>query len=99
MSVNNLEVKPKEPVLNNSTKDSLIKNLHEHFLFKNVDQTFLESLVNEMHIRLFNKNDNIIVKGEVGRALFFILKGEVSVISDDGNWYTWYTYFYINYLV
>jgi len=69
---------------NNSTKDSLIKNLHEHFLFKNVDQEFLESLVNEMHIRLFNKNDNIIVKGEVGRALFFILKGEVSVISDDG---------------
>lgn len=70
---------------NNSTRDSLIKNLHEHFLFKNVDQEFLESLVNEMHIRLFNKNDNIIVKGEVGRALFFILKGEVSVISDDGE--------------
>jgi len=85
MSTSNLEIKPKETELNNSTKDSLIKSLHEHFLFKNVDQAFLESLANEMHVRLFNKNDNIIVKGEVGRALFFILKGEVSVISDDGN--------------
>jgi len=85
MSTSNLEIKPKETELNNSTKDSLIKSLHEHFLFKNVDQAFLESLANEMHVRLFNKNDNIIVKGEVGRALFFILKGEVSVISDDGE--------------
>jgi len=87
MSFNNEENKSTDILFsdNNSTRDSLIKNLHEHFLFKNVDQEFLESLVNEMHIRLFNKNDNIIVKGEVGRALFFILKGEVSVISDDGE--------------
>jgi len=89
MSLSNgeLNIKDLSSSENNSTKDSLIKSLHEHFLFKNVDQEFLESLVNEMHIRLFNKNDNIIMKGEVGRALFFILKGEVSVISDDGkNW-------------
>jgi len=89
MSIENEELKTKDSELNfsenNSTKDSLIKSLHEHFLFKNVDQKFLESLANEMHIRLFNKKDNIIMKGEVGRALFFILKGEVSVISDDGN--------------
>ncbi|KAL6600666.1 camp-binding domain-like protein [Neocallimastix sp. 'constans'] len=87
MSLSNgeLNIKDLSSSENNSTKDSLIKSLHEHFLFKNVDQEFLESLVNEMHIRLFNKNDNIIMKGEVGRALFFILKGEVSVISDDGE--------------
>jgi len=88
MSLINGEFKSREELnftANNSTKDSLIKSLHEHFLFKNVDEEFLESLANEMHIRLFNKNDNIILKGEVGRALFFILKGEVSVISDDGE--------------
>ncbi|KAJ3118719.1 hypothetical protein HK098_005849 [Nowakowskiella sp. JEL0407] len=57
--------------------------LEDHVLFKGLDDQFLSSLTNEIQTRIYNDNDFIIRKGEVGRAMFFVLKGEVNVVSED----------------
>ncbi|KAJ3092078.1 hypothetical protein HK102_010988 [Quaeritorhiza haematococci] len=38
-----------------------------------------------MRTHVYNDKDFVIRKGEVGRAMFFIMKGEVQVISEDGE--------------
>ena len=53
-------------------------------LFKTLDVDFLSTLANLMQTRVYNDNDYIIRKGEVGRAMFFVLRGTVEVVSEDG---------------
>jgi signal-transduction protein with cAMP-binding, CBS, and nucleotidyltransferase domain len=65
---------------------SVTKFLREHVLFKDVtDQQFIERLASSLQIRVYTDRDTIIKKGEVGRAMFFILKGQVEVVSEDGK--------------
>ncbi|KAJ1558403.1 hypothetical protein HK096_001296 [Nowakowskiella sp. JEL0078] len=59
--------------------------LEDHVLFKGLDDKFLSSLTNEIQTRVYCDNEYIIRKGEVGRAMFFVLKGEVAVVSEDGE--------------
>ncbi|KAJ3175998.1 hypothetical protein HK101_010525 [Irineochytrium annulatum] len=59
--------------------------LQEHVLFKNLDENFIAQLNNAMQSRIYSPNEYVIRKGEVGRAMFFILRGEVEVVSEDGE--------------
>ena len=61
------------------------KFLQEHVLFKNLEPSFLQALAGSLQSRVFGANEYIIRKGEIGRAMFFILRGEVQVISEDGE--------------
>ncbi|KAJ3077161.1 hypothetical protein HDU98_007546 [Podochytrium sp. JEL0797] len=61
------------------------KFLEEHVLFKGLDEKFLTTLSNAMQSRVYNPGEFVVRKGEIGRAMFFVLKGEVEVISEDGE--------------
>ena len=62
------------------------KFLANHVLFRDVgNPEFIDSLVSVMKTRVFVDGAYVIRKGEIGRAMFFNLKGSVEVISDDGT--------------
>ena len=61
------------------------KFLNSHILFREItNELFIDALVAAMKTRVFVDGAFIIRKGEIGRAMFFNLKGNVEVISDDG---------------
>lgn len=49
------------------------------------DNQFINSLAAQMKLRQFHSGEFIIRKGEQSQAMFFILKGSVEVISEDGD--------------
>jgi CRP-like cAMP-binding protein len=60
--------------------------LREHVLFKEyANEDFIASLAKQMKPRMFVDGAYIIRKNEIGKAMFFNLKGSVEVISDDGE--------------
>ena len=62
------------------------KFLNSHILFREItNDLFIDALVAAMKTRVFVDGAFIIRKGEIGRAMFFNLKGSVEVISDDGT--------------
>lgn len=61
-----------------------VRFLEQHVLFKDLDVSFLVDLANLMQTRVYNDSDYIIRKGEIGRAMFFVLRGVVEVVSEDG---------------
>ncbi|KAI8843134.1 cyclic nucleotide-binding-like protein [Chytridium lagenaria] len=61
------------------------KFLENHVLFQNLDESFIMQLNNAMQSRVCSPSEYVIRKGEVGRAMFFILRGEVEVVSEDGE--------------
>jgi hypothetical protein len=72
--------------LTGSLDVSVFKFLREHVLFKDVDdEKFIEKLASSLQIRVYADRDLVIRKGEVGRAMFFILRGQIEVVSEDGK--------------
>ncbi|KAJ3114467.1 hypothetical protein HK100_001653 [Physocladia obscura] len=61
------------------------KFLEEHVLFKGLDDKFLTTLSTAMQSRIYNSGEFVVRKGEIGKAMFFVLRGEVEVISEDGE--------------
>ncbi|KAJ3376982.1 hypothetical protein HDU84_009200, partial [Entophlyctis sp. JEL0112] len=61
------------------------KFLEDHVLFKGLDDEFLTTLSNSLQLRIYNPGEFVVRKGEIGRAMFFVLRGEVEVISEDGE--------------
>ncbi len=55
--------------------------------FQNLEPELLQTLLNELSTRVYNDNAYIIKKGETGRAMFFIVKGTVEVVSEDGMFF------------
>ena len=64
---------------------SVFQFLKEHVLFKDLDDDFLRILENSMQVRVYNDKDYVIKRGEIGRAMFFIRRGTVDAISEDGK--------------
>jgi signal-transduction protein with cAMP-binding, CBS, and nucleotidyltransferase domain len=74
--------------LTGSLDVSVSKFLREHVLFKDVkDEKFIEKLASSLQIRVYADRDMVIRKGEVGRAMFFILRGQIEVVSEDGKFF------------
>lgn len=72
-------------VLSSNGQDSLNALIENHVLFKGLDKGFLQEMVKLMLIRTYNPQEFIIKKGDIGRTMFFLLRGVVEVISDDCN--------------
>ncbi|KAJ3159299.1 hypothetical protein HDU86_001902 [Geranomyces michiganensis] len=70
-----------------TTIDATIQTfLKTHVLFKDLhDDEFIITLAAAMQTRVYTDNSYVIRKGEVGRAMFFVLRGEVEVVSEDGE--------------
>jgi hypothetical protein len=49
------------------------------------DNEFIQNLAKSMHLRHFQPGDHICREGEMGRAMFFLVRGIVSVSSKDGE--------------
>lgn len=65
---------------------SVRKFLEEHVLFRDLhDEDFVSTVAALMTTRVYSDGSYVIRQGEVGRAMFFVLKGEVEVVSEDGE--------------
>lgn len=49
-----------------------------------MDESFLRIIAASMQVRIFKDMDFVIKKGQVGRAMFFVQRGSIEVISEDG---------------
>lgn len=67
-----------------TTEETLTQFLQNHVLFKGLGETFLSIIAASMQVRIFNDMDFVIKKGQVGRAMFFVQRGTIEVISEDG---------------
>jgi hypothetical protein len=65
--------------------ETLAQFLQNHVLFKGLDDSFLKIIAASMQARIFKDMDFVIKKGQVGRAMFFVQRGVVEVISEDGK--------------
>jgi glucose-6-phosphate 1-dehydrogenase len=54
-------------------------------LFKDGDMVFLEQIIMALRAAQVNRGDLIIKKGDIGRELFLLARGEVEVVDDQGN--------------
>lgn len=82
------EQKPAKTLLNNKEggkEETMEQFLKNHVLFKGLGSSFLSIIASSMQARIFNDMDFVIKKGQVGRAMFFVQRGEVEVISEDGT--------------
>ena len=62
--------------------------LRNHILFKDyATDEFIATLSSLMKTRLYEDGAFVIRKGDVGRAMFFILRGEVAAVSEDGTFF------------
>ncbi|KAI9326481.1 hypothetical protein DFJ73DRAFT_965112 [Zopfochytrium polystomum] len=75
---------PPQPPSSTTPSDlSVLRFLEDHVLFRNLERDFVRTLANAMQSRLYNANEYVIRKGEIGKAMFFVQRGEVHVISED----------------
>ena len=65
-------------------EETMAQFLQNHVLFKDLEPSFINILVDSMQVRIFNNMEFVIKKGQVGRAMFFIKRGTMDVISEDG---------------
>lgn len=56
-----------------------------HPLFATATESFINQLCSLIHLRYQQPGDIIIQEGELGRAMFFVVKGVVTVCSADGE--------------
>ncbi|KAJ3022550.1 hypothetical protein HKX48_005868 [Thoreauomyces humboldtii] len=69
-----------------SIDNSIRSFLHSHVLFKDLeDDDFINTVAASMQTRIYGDSSYVIRQGEVGRALFFVLRGCIEVVSEDGE--------------
>ncbi|KAI8086746.1 uncharacterized protein BX664DRAFT_336658 [Halteromyces radiatus] len=82
-----IEVEQNWPTTTNEQQNyplDLIASLRQHSLFQRTNnEEFLSKLASSMHVRIYSPRDIIIAKGEVSKAMFFLLRGQVEVCSAD----------------
>ena len=59
--------------------------LKAHALFGTADDQFIQQMTSSVHYRHYQIGDTIVREGEMGKAMFFVVKGVVSVCSADGE--------------
>ena len=69
----------------NMLPTDLASSLQTHSLFSTASMEFIVEIAKKMHVRPFKRGDIIIKEGDVGKAMFFILRGSVSIFSGSDN--------------
>lgn len=80
-----LHMSPSMTNLNGGQGLDLASFLKAHSLFAGTGTEFTAQLAKKMHLRHFQAGDSIVKEGEIGRAMFFVMKGFVTVTSQDGE--------------
>jgi hypothetical protein len=79
------DVCPSQRHISTGLEDALTHFLQNHVLFKGLGDSFIKIIAASMQARIYKDMDFVIKKGEVGRAMFFVQRGVVEVISEDGK--------------
>lgn len=61
-----------------------LKRVH---IFQDCEPGLLQQLVTRLKLRVYSPSDFICKKGDIGREMYFIKSGKLSVVSDDGKKY------------
>lgn len=59
-----------------------LKRVH---IFQDCEPGLLQQLVTRLKLRVYSPSDFICKKGDIGREMYFIKSGQLSVVSDDGS--------------
>ena len=59
-----------------------LKRVH---IFQDCEPGLLEELVLKLKLQMFSPSDYVCRKGDIGREMYFIKRGKLSVVSDDGK--------------
>jgi cyclic nucleotide gated channel alpha 3 len=59
-----------------------LKRVH---IFKDCEPGLLQQLVTKLKLQVFSPGDYVCRKGDIGREMYFIKSGTLSVVSDDGT--------------
>lgn len=66
-------------------KSYLIKFLNQQYLCQSLTVREVETLLEYTEFVTFGKDDIVADAGEVGEALYFVIKGEAALLYDDGG--------------
>jgi CRP-like cAMP-binding protein len=64
--------------------NSIISSLKESVLFRNMDKSDVIEVLKIAHIREYSDQERIFSEGTLGICFYYIIKGEVDVVSEDG---------------
>ncbi len=66
-------------------KDTLSKVFLSNPIFSNLKQKDIDSLIKLMHSRVYQSGEYIFLQGDPGIGLYFVIEGEVKIITNLGN--------------
>ena len=69
-------------ILNDLPSD-IEEAIRNHPLFRNASEETISTLCKVMKSRIFSSGDKIIQEGDEGKVIFFLIKGEVDILSSD----------------
>ena len=62
-----------------------LQTLKQVHIFQDCEPDLLEELVLKLKLQMFSPSDYVCRKGDIGREMYFIKRGKLSVVSDDGK--------------
>jgi cyclic nucleotide gated channel alpha 3 len=62
-----------------------METLRRVHIFQDCEPGLLQQLVTRLKLQVFNPSDYVCKKGDIGREMYFIKNGKLSVVSDDGT--------------
>lgn len=67
-------------------RQNLFKNIIENWdvILDNQDNGVLSSIIQKLELRIIPQDELIIKYGEIAQEMYFIIKGQVNIISSEG---------------
>ena len=72
--------------LRQDVRQNLFKNIIENWdvILDNQDNGVLSSIIQKLELRIIPQDELIIKYGEIAQEMYFIIKGQVNIISSEG---------------
>lgn len=84
-STNNVQLKTHHSEASINQTVDITQLIKSNYLFSHATDAFIQDLEKRMKYRYIMPGDTIIKGGDIGKAMFFIIRGFVAVSSKDGD--------------